>query len=53
MASNYNCLLKPAIVLVKEGQADIIVRRESYEDLINNDVIPERFQGELTYTVDI
>jgi diaminopimelate decarboxylase len=38
LASNYNLALRPAIVLVKEGQARLIRRRESYEDLIRNDV---------------
>lgn len=42
MASNYNRLPRPAAVLVYNGQADIIVARETYEDLIRNDVIPER-----------
>lgn len=42
MASNYNRIRRPAVVLVHEGTADIIVKRESYEDLIRNDVIPER-----------
>jgi len=38
LASNYNLALRPAIVLVKEGQARLIRRRESYEDLLRNDV---------------
>lgn len=42
MASNYNRLTKPAVVLVKDGRADIIVKRETYEDLVRNDVIPAR-----------
>jgi diaminopimelate decarboxylase len=33
MASNYNDSLKPPIVLVKDGQARLIRRRETYEDL--------------------
>lgn len=44
MASNYNRLPKPAVVLVNDGEADVIVARETYEDLIRNDVIPERLQ---------
>jgi len=39
MASNYNASLKPAIVLVKDGKARLIRRRESYEDLMNCDII--------------
>ncbi len=42
MASNYNRLPKPAAVLVNKGKADLIVRRESYDDVIRNDIIPER-----------
>jgi diaminopimelate decarboxylase len=39
MASNYNAALKPAIVLVKDGKARLIRRRESYEDLMNCDIL--------------
>lgn len=39
MASNYNAVLRPAIVLVKEGKARLIRRRETYEDLINRDIL--------------
>lgn len=46
MASNYNRLPRPAAVLVYNGHADIIVARETYEDLIRNDVIPERLSNE-------
>ncbi len=38
MASNYNGSLKPAIVLVKEGRARLIRRRESYDDLMDCDI---------------
>ena len=38
MASNYNASLKPAIVLVKEGQARLIRRRETHKDLIRCDL---------------
>ncbi|MGE5654079.1 MAG: diaminopimelate decarboxylase [Bacillota bacterium] len=40
MASNYNRLPRPAVVMVTEGQAHVVVRRESYSDLIANDIIP-------------
>ncbi|WP_449240755.1 diaminopimelate decarboxylase [Desulfoscipio gibsoniae] len=43
MSMNYNRLPRPAMVLVKDGAADIIVARETYDDLIRNDVVPERF----------
>jgi len=38
MASNYNASLKPPIVLVKEGKAHLIRRRETYEDLTRCDL---------------
>jgi diaminopimelate decarboxylase len=37
MSSNYNASLRPAIVMVKAGQARLIRRRESYEDLVAHD----------------
>jgi diaminopimelate decarboxylase len=40
MASNYNLALKPAVVLVCEGQAKLIRRRETYNDLLALDVLP-------------
>ncbi|AGL01968.1 diaminopimelate decarboxylase [Desulfoscipio gibsoniae] len=42
MSMNYNRLPRPAMVLVRDGAADIIVARETYDDLIRNDVVPER-----------
>jgi len=42
MASNYNCFLRPAVVLVNEGDADLIVERESLEDLVRRQRIPAR-----------
>jgi len=38
MASNYNAALRPAIVLVKEGKARLIRRRETLEDLTRCDL---------------
>lgn len=38
MASNYNRNPRPAIVMVKDGTSRVIVKRESYEDLIRNDI---------------
>jgi len=40
MASNYNASLRPAVVLVKDGEAKLIRRRETYEDLMRADVWP-------------
>lgn len=42
MASNYNRAVKPAMVLVNNCQSDIIVYRETLEDLVSHDVIPDR-----------
>lgn len=42
MASNYNRFQKPAMVLVNNSQSDIIVNRETLDDLISHDVIPKR-----------
>ncbi len=42
MASNYNRFARPAVALVKDGQADIIVERESLSDLVRCDRIPPR-----------
>lgn len=44
MASNYNRLPIPAMVLVNDGHADIIIKRQTYEQLIQNDVLPERLK---------
>lgn len=39
MASNYNRIAKPPVVLVSGKDARIIVKRESYEDIIRNDLV--------------
>ena len=44
MSSNYNRVEKPAMVLVKSGQSDIIVNRESLEDLVAREVVPDRLR---------
>jgi diaminopimelate decarboxylase len=44
MASNYNRIRRPAVVFVKNGEADLVVARESYDDIIGNDLIPERLR---------
>jgi diaminopimelate decarboxylase len=38
MASNYNHAYRPAVVLVDDGEARLIRRRESAEDLMSLDV---------------
>jgi len=44
MASNYNRIRRPAVVFVRDGQADLVVARESYENIVGNDRIPERLR---------
>ncbi len=38
MASNYNMLPRPAMVFVSRGEARLVVRRETYNDLLLRDV---------------
>jgi len=44
MSSNYNRLPRPAIVLVNQGKDDVIVKKETYTDIVRNDTIPEWFK---------
>ena len=44
MSSNYNRVEKPAMVLVNSSQSDIIVSRESLDDLIARENIPDRLR---------
>ncbi len=39
MASNYNRIPRPAVVFVKDGQSRLAVKRESYEDILRNDIL--------------
>ena len=39
MASNYNRLPRPPIVMVKDGVARLAVKRETFEDLCRNDIL--------------
>ncbi|MGI6330212.1 MAG: diaminopimelate decarboxylase [Zhaonellaceae bacterium] len=48
MASNYNSLGKPAVVLVYEGNADLIIKRQTYEDLLSNHITPQRLKNKNT-----
>lgn len=41
MSGNYNRTLKPAVVLVKDGVAEIMVKRQTFEELVEDDEIPE------------
>ena len=39
MSSNYNRIPKPAVVMVKDGKSRLVCKRESYEDIIKNDIL--------------
>ncbi len=38
MASNYNRIRRPAAVMLKDGESRLIIKRETYEDIIRNDI---------------
>ena len=38
MASNYNRIPRPPVILVRDGKARIAVNRESFEDIVRNDI---------------
>ncbi|WP_435621316.1 diaminopimelate decarboxylase [Anoxybacillus eryuanensis] len=38
MANNYNRIPRPAVVFVEDGEATVVVKRETYEDLIRLDL---------------
>ena len=39
MSSNYNRIPRPPIVVVNGAEKKVIVKRETYEDLIRNDLL--------------
>jgi len=41
MSSNYNMLPRPAVVFIKDKKARLIVKRETYEDLIRNEIFED------------
>lgn len=38
MSSNYNRIQKPAVVFVKDGESRVVVKRETLDDIIRNDI---------------
>lgn len=40
MASNYNKLPKAPVVLVKEGRDELIVKRQTYDEIMQDEIIP-------------
>jgi len=45
MGSNYNRIPRPATVLVGDGQAELVQRREQPEDLLRYDLLPARLRS--------
>lgn len=45
MASNYNRLPRLAAVVVRNSEANLILQRETYQDLTRQDRLPERLKG--------
>ena len=43
MSSNYNRIPRPAAVLVHDGAAELVQKREQPDDLLRYDVLPQRF----------
>jgi diaminopimelate decarboxylase len=38
MASNYNGVPRPPVIFCREGEARVVVRRESWDDLLARDL---------------
>jgi diaminopimelate decarboxylase len=38
MSNNYNRIPRPAVVFVENGTATLVVKRETYEDLLRHDL---------------
>lgn len=38
MASNYNRIPRPAAVMINNGESRMIIKRETYEDIVRNDI---------------
>lgn len=45
MASNYNKLPIPPVVLVKDGESQLIVKGQSYQQLLENEQPYQAFGG--------
>jgi diaminopimelate decarboxylase len=41
MASNYNLATRPAVVFVRDGHARLTRRRETLDDLLRAEVLPD------------
>ena len=38
MASNYNGVTRPPVIFCREGEARVVLRRETWDDLLSRDV---------------
>lgn len=38
MSSNYNRIPKPPVVMVRDGKSRVVVKRETFEDIVRNDI---------------
>lgn len=41
MASNYNSKMRPAEVMIEQGDAKLVRKRETFEDIVRGEIIPE------------
>jgi len=39
MNNNYNGALRPPVVFCEDGQAQVVVRRETYDEMLGRDVL--------------
>ncbi|MFQ3548958.1 MAG: diaminopimelate decarboxylase [Armatimonadota bacterium] len=44
MASNYNRFTRPAVIFVNNGKAELVYKREVLEDLVRQDILPDRLK---------
>ena len=44
MSSNYNRFPRPAMVLVENGKSHVLVQRETYDTIIQQDLIPNHLR---------
>ncbi len=44
MASNYNRIPRPAAIFVRDGEASLVIKRETWDDLLRQDCLPERLR---------
>lgn len=45
MASNYNRFRRPAVIFVMDGKADMVARRDTLDDVVECDIVPDRIKS--------